>query len=203
MFRESDPPALAEKRCDAASSDVWRAALRARASAIERVPLGDRYVLHSPASGAILTTNDLGLAILSDPVRPPPRASCLPPAVIDEILQEWESSGLFNVAPQPFPAPVRDDGRQAKHDRHYASAWGGFSVETDNPVLAGELDELLWAFVPDGMPAPECARLRCVACPGGGLGVFRDGRPLWGRASMDVARYLIVREAAEGPCCKD
>lgn len=189
---------------DLASPDPWRAALRARAPTVERVPLGNRHILHAPASGAILTTDDLGLAILSDPVAPPARASRLPHAVVGEILRAWEAAGLFDAAQQPFPDPVMDDGHPTRHHRDYASEWGALSVETDDPVLARQLDEILWAFASaNGAPAPGGVRLRCVACAGEGLGVFRDGRALWGRASIDVARYLIVREAAEALCGAD
>lgn len=182
--------------------DHWRTALRARAAAIERAPLSDRHVLHSPSSGAILTTDDLGLAILSDPVTPQAGDSGLPSVVVDEILCAWQDAGLFDAAPQPFPDPVTDDGHSVPYRRDYGSAWGALSVEADDPVLAGQLDELLWAFAPvqEGVPASGGVRLRCIACAGGGLGVFRDGRAIWGRASRDVARYLIVREAAEALC---
>lgn len=187
-----------------ASPDSWREVLRLRAPTIERAPLGDRYVLYSPTSGAILTTDDLGLAILSDPVVPLPGASSLPPAVVDEILRAWEGAGLFDTAPQPFPDPVADDGHRAGHRRSYATRRGAFFLETDDPVLAGQLDEILWAFAFSGsVPEPGGRSLRCVACSGGGLGVFHDGRALWGRASLDVARYLIVREAAEALCGAD
>lgn len=189
---------------DLASLDPWRTALRARTSTVERVPLGDRFILHSPASGAILTTDDLGLAILSDPVAPPARASHLPPAVVDEILRAWEAAGLFDTAQQPFPDPVMDDGHSTEHHRDYTTEWGVISIATDDLVLLRQLDEILWAFASaNGAPAPGGVRLRCVACAGGGLGVFRDGRALWGRASLDVARYLIVREAAEALCGAD
>lgn len=204
MLRQMNPLALDKRPSEAAQPrEAWRVAVRARSSAIERVPLGDRHVLHAPASGAILTTDDLGLAILSDPVAPPAKASCLPSIVVDEILRLWESAGLFNAAPHPFPDPVMDAGQLAEHHRNYASGCGGFSIEADDPILVEELDELLWPFVLDGVPASEGVRLRCVACPGGGVGVFRNGRALWGRASLDAARYLIVREAAEALCGAD
>ena len=184
--------------------DPWRRILRDRAPAIERAPLGDRHVLYSPLSGAILTTNDLGLAILSDPAAPSAGASSLPIAVVDEILRAWKGAGLFDTAPQPFPDPVTDDGRPAGHGRGYATPEGALSVATDAPVLAKQLDEILWAFAsPGDVPGPGGTALRCVVCADGGLGVFHDGRALWGRASLDVARYLIVREAAEALCGAD
>lgn len=184
--------------------DPWREALRGRAPTIERAPLGDRHVLYSPTSGAILTTDDLGLAILSDPVAPLHGASSLPSAIVDEILRAWEGAGLFDTAPQPFPDPVADDGHQAGHRRGYATRQRVFSVETDDLVLARQLDEILWAFAStSSVPGPGGRSLRCVACAGGGLGVFHNGRALWGRASLDVARYLIVREAAEALCGAD
>lgn len=187
-----------------ASPELWREALSRRAPSIERAPLGDRHVLYSSTSGTILTTDDLGLAILSDPVARPASASFLPSAVIDQILRAWEAAGLFDTAPQPFPDPVADDGHPAGHRRGYATGQGAFSVETDDPVLARQLDEILWAFaLPSSVPEPGDRSLRCVACAGGDLGVFRNGRALWGRASLDVARYLIVREAAEALCGAD
>lgn len=199
-----EPAAHTGKRAaDLVPPDPWRMALGARAAAIERVQLGDRHILHSPTSGAILITDELGVAILSDPVAPPVSAS-LPRAVIDEILRAWDGAGLFDGVQQPFPDPVMDDRHTVPHHRNYVSAWGAFSVETDSPVLARQLDELLWAFASaQGEPLLSGVRLRCVVCAGGGLGVFRDGRALWGRASMDVARYLIVREAAEALCGAD
>lgn len=199
-----DPIAPAERASDLTLPVLERAALCARASTVERVPLGHRHVLHSPASGAILTTDDLGLAILSNLAAPPANTSCPPPAVTGEILLAWQAAGLFDATQQPFPDPVTDDGHVAGHHCDYASAWGAISVETDDLVLARQIDDILWPFASaSGVPAPGGTTLRCIACAGGGLGVFHDGLALWGRASTDVARYLIVREAAEALCGVD
>lgn len=159
--------------------------------------MGARHILHSPVSGTILTTDDLGLAILSDPTRP---AADLPRGVVDEILGTWRDAGLFDAMPPPFPDPVADDGRAAPHRRVHTGAWGAISVETDDPVLARQLDDILGGLAASQTPAAPAVRLRCVTCAGGELGLFRDGRALWGRASRDVARYMILREAAEALC---
>lgn len=198
MPRQLDPSRPNKRADDSSCCDS------SRATAVERVPLGNRHVLHSPLSGAILTTDDLGLAILSDPVAPVANASAVPPAVVEDILGAWKSAGLFDQARLPFPDAVADDGHPARHRRAYSSEWGRLSVETDDAVLARQVDEILWTFLSkDALPLPGSATLRCVACAGGDLGVFRDGRALWGRASRDVARYLIVREAAEALCGVD
>lgn len=179
-----------------------RAALRAIGTSVERVRLGDRHVLRSTISGAIVTTDDLGLKILAEPC-PPSEVSTVPPALVDEVLRVWETAGLLAAGHLPFPDPVTDDGRAASCHRDYSTDWGAISIATDDPVLASQLDDLLWAFVsPAGKPA-DGEVLRCIGCTGGGLGVFRGGRALWGRASIDAARYLIVREAAEALCGVD
>lgn len=166
------------------------------AAGIEAVPLGGRHVLHSPASGAIATTDALGLAVLADPAAPP---AGLPRPVAEAILRAWREAGLFDAARPPFPDPVGDDGRPAPHRCAYATRWGAFCLETDDPVLARQVEEILDPVAAPAQ-APGGGGLRCVACCGGGFGVFRDGRALWGRASRDVARYLILREAAEALC---
>ncbi|SDL98701.1 hypothetical protein [Aliiruegeria lutimaris] len=188
----------------ATSPDDWRAALLVCAPSIERVPLGDRYILYSAASGAILTTDDVGLAIVSDVVAPSGKAACLPPEIIDAVLRAWETAGLFNDVQLPFPDPVTDDGHSVQYRREYATEWGALSVETDDAILANQLEKLFWAFAsPVGMPLGSSARIRCVSCDGNGLGVFRDGQALWGRASINAARYLILREMAEALCGAD
>ncbi len=187
-----------------APTDPWRNALGTRATAVERASLGGRHILHSPTSGAILSTDECGLAILSDPVRPLDPAAALPQEVMDTILRSWEAAGLFATAPEPFPDPVADDGRSAGYARRYATGRGALSLRTDDPVLARQVDEILWNFAaPAAEACPDPLRLRCVGCAGGGLGLFRDGGPIWGRASRDTARYLIVREAAEALCGAD
>lgn len=178
-------------------SQPWLKALAERIDAIERVRLGSRHVLYSPASGAILMTDELGLAVLSDPMTPKVGAD-LPRAVLDEILREWKEAGLFDEAQLPFPDPVLDCLKTGLYNRCFVSTWGTVTVETDDPALLRELDELLWAFsASKESRVSHGLTIRCISCAEGGFGVFIEGRALWGRATTDVARYLIVREAAE------
>ena len=202
LLPRSDLPGQTERAlAELALSGDWVAA-KASAPTIECVPLGERFVLHSPRSGAILTTDHLGVAVLADPAAAA-RAADLPASVVGEIIRAWHDAGLFHAQAPQFPDPVEDRGQLAAHHVHYASRWGAISIETDDPVLARQLDEILWPFRVATRTTAPGGQLRCVGCDGGGLGVFRGARALWGRASVDVARYLIVREAAEALCGVD
>lgn len=187
---------------------------------VERASLGTGNVLFNPRSGAIVATDALGTlvaghvegglsaveivdALAAAYVVEAADAKATLRAVVDGLVAQWDEAGLFAPERLEYPDPVIDHGRPVRHSAKYRTPYGAFDIASETRLLADQLNEILGVF--SGGPEPlsrNRTSLRCVASTGGDFGVF-SGEAIWGRATLDEARYLIIREAAEVLCGTD
>lgn len=184
---------------------------------IERAALGTGTALFNARSGAIVTTDALGAAVVSqlesgvDPVEvapalaaaygvEPSRRAAPLRTVVDALIAQWSEAGLLARDRLEYPDPVADHGKPLRQKAEYYTRFGSFQVACETKLLADQLNEILGVVSDARQRRSESQRsLRCVSCSGGGFGVF-SGKAIWGRATLDEARFLIIREAAEVLC---
>ncbi|MEO1542770.1 MAG: hypothetical protein AAFR75_01955 [Pseudomonadota bacterium] len=187
---------------------------------IESAAVGEATALFNARSGAIVTTDALGAVVighLKRGVDPVGVAAAIATtygltasegtgalqAVVEDLAAQWDEAGLLADNRLEFPDPVTDHGNPVLYNAEYQTRFGKFRIASETRLLADQLDEIL-GTVSKGRdtPSQDHRSLRCVSCSGGGFGVF-SGEALWGRSTLDEARFLIIREAAEVLCGTD
>ncbi|MEL6644998.1 MAG: hypothetical protein AAFQ79_13790 [Pseudomonadota bacterium] len=187
---------------------------------LERSALGTTSAVFNAQSGSIVTADALGLAIIDRVVAGDARdqvadtliqalelsdedARVALPAIVADLLDHWDAAGLFDETRPDFPDPVFDHGHGVPNAVTYQTPYGKISVASQSRLLTQQLDEILGVLSDrHAEEGGDELKLRCVACAGGGYGVF-DENPLWGRATLDEARFIVIREAAEILCGRD
>jgi len=184
------------------------------ASQIEMAAVGQHYALYAQCNGAIVMTDDLGLALLgalqdnryedflaqiiidqSTPeMKPSPEEAT---QISHAIIKGWHHAGLFDGQPRPFPKPAGPPGGLTKWELNYVSPHGRFTVETDDAHLAKELDVILASFRATTPGTSHGDVFQCTTNGDGELEVFYDRAPIWSRTDRDEARFLLLKEAAQ------
>lgn len=171
---------------------------------IEVVPLGDRFVLRSHVTGAVVLSDQAGFAALAhaeggsrdDAVQRIARSHGLSryeaERVLDATLAAWDGAGLLSnvplgfprtlFEPRPGPALSLDLGRNERSMR----------LISDEPGL---IERAASAFAPHvlvngGRPC-EVMDIRSGE---DGYTVFRDGSAVWGTADADALRFYVFQD---------
>ncbi|WP_143534474.1 hypothetical protein [Roseovarius albus] len=192
--------------------------LHLRSAELVQEKIGEHVALYSQNSGAIVVTDDLGAAVLQglqNAKSPTEIGSIIGQHLRDAfapteseaeeigraIIDGWNSAGLFNEAPAPFPKPI--SGHATPTDIKtltYGSRYGRFAVDTDDGLLVKELDEILAHYVDASATDAVGDPFRCLREAEGDLALSYQNEPIWSRTDRDEARFLLLKEAAARIC---
>lgn len=188
-------------------------AIQAASIKLHHTPVGQSFVLHSAASGCIVSTNVLGVEILGqiksgvsvydiagrlfdlDDVGSENQLAYS--TVILDIFHAWETAGLFAAEAAPFPRPSTEKPGAIARRINFTAPEGRFVVELDSEILSDELEQILACCSPKQPDASVADVFRCVADAQDGFALSLNGTPIWSRTDRDEARFLLLKEAAQ------
>ncbi len=173
-----------------------------RTQDIEVVRLGDRIVLRSRVTGAVVLSDETGLAVLDHvaggsrdgAVQRIARSHGLPldeaGRALDATRDAWTGAGLLSDVPlgfpltrfEPRPAPSLDVGCGGRLMR----------LTSDEPDL---IERTASAFAPHvlGKGGRPC-EIMDIRRGHDGYTVFRDGSAVWGTADADALRFYVFQD---------
>lgn len=171
--------------------------------------IGGSVALLSPASGAIVLTNDFGMRVLDGlgqrltPDQIADRIADTPDELeealqaVQTVLAAWEQVGLLEKDAPAFPNPVAFVPGASCQPRLYGGTGGTAEILIPHEILAEQVETILGHMtpLPDHTPITLTAQTDAE-----GFAIFRNGQALSGRISLDAARFVLVREMAEIAC---
>ncbi len=181
-------------------------------SDIEICVLGERVLLYSQRSGALVYSNGIGLAILDynkaglgferlvERISSAENASRIEAiSLIEATIESWRQAGLLSDTSQPLVGAVayREPRSNAEHS-YYSVSQKGVVIRCESYRLARQVEAILSPYKSE-RPANSVARIDVLAAEELFM-VFCDGVPTWRLANEDEARYLIIRECIEALC---
>lgn len=179
---------------------------------IEICSVGERALLYSRCSGALVYSNDIGLATfeylrtgfgfegLIERISRAENASRIEAiSLFEATIESWGQAGLLDATPQPFAdvLPHRVPQSNAGHS-YYSLGERCVVIRSESRRISQQVEAILSPYR-SARPAQSVAIVDVLAVENQFM-VFCDRVPTWRLANEDEARYLIIRECIEALC---